>query len=104
MSKLPALTKDNFDQEVTSNDGTVMVEFGADWCGPCKALAPLLEKLADEAEGKYKVFAVDVDEESELVQKFGVRSVPSVFVFKAGKVVKTNLGLTTKANLLKMLE
>ncbi len=104
MSKLPALTKDNFDKEVDSNEGTVMVEFGADWCGPCKALAPVLEKLAEEAEGKYTVFAVDVDEETELVQKFGIRSVPAVYVFKAGKVMKTHLGLTTKANLLKMLE
>lgn len=104
MSKLPALTKSNFEQEVTQSVGTVIIAFSAPWCGPCKVLAPVLEKLAEEAEGKYKVFAVDVDEEDELVKQFGVRSVPMVVVFKAGKVTKTNLGIITKDNLLKMLE
>lgn len=104
MSKLPSLTSANFDAEINQDSGTVMVKFGADWCGPCKVIAPILEKIAEEAEGKFKVLDVDIDEEVELAQKFGIRSVPTILVFKEGKVVKSNLGTATKAKILSLLD
>lgn len=104
MSKLPSLTGATFDTEVNQDSGTVMVKFGAEWCRPCKVLSPVLESLAEDADGKFKVFDVDIDEEVELTQKFGIRSVPTVLVFKAGKVVQTNLGTATKAKLLSLLD
>lgn len=104
MSKLNNLTKDLFDKEVTQNTGIVIVEFGAEWCGPCKALAPVLEQLSAEAGEAFKVFTVDVDDEVELTKQFGIRSVPAVLIFKNGKEVKRNVGTVSKANLLKMLE
>lgn len=104
MSKLTNLTKDNFDQEVSETSGTVVVEFGDDWCGPCKAMAPVLEQFQASADGQYKVFAVDIDDEVELTQKYGVRSVPTVIVFKAGKVSKSGVGAMSRAALTKLLE
>lgn len=103
-SKLTSLTKDTFDAEVLHSDTPVFVDLGASWCGPCKSLAPIMEKLSEEADGKFKVFAVDVDEELELTKRFGVRSVPTILLFKNGKVYKQHVGLTNKENLLKMLE
>ncbi len=94
----------NFDQEVLKADGPVLVDFGATWCGPCKALAPIVDKIAEEGAGKYKVVAVDIDEAPAVAKKYGIRGVPTVVVFKGGEVKGQHVGLTNKETLLKLLE
>jgi thioredoxin 1 len=102
-SNVIELNDTNFDNEVTTSDKPVLVDFGATWCGPCKALAPIVEKLADEYAGKYKVCKVDIDEAPTVTAKFGVRGVPTVLVFKNGEKTGQHVGLTNKETLLKML-
>ncbi len=99
------LNDENFDTEVSKSAQPVLVDFGATWCGPCKALAPVVEKLADETAGKYKVCKVDIDDAPGVTAKFGVRSVPTILVFKNGEKSGQHVGAnTTKEKLLKMLE
>ena len=75
----------NFDAEVLKSESPVLVDFTATWCGPCKQLAPVVEKIADENVGKYKVAKVDIDDCPSITQKYGVRGVPTVMVFKGGE-------------------
>lgn len=93
----------NFDTEVLKSDVPVLVDFTATWCGPCKALAPIVEQLADEFAGKIKVGKLDIDEAPEHTRKYGVRSVPTVMVFRGGEKTGTNVGLTTRDKIVKML-
>lgn len=89
----------NFDQEVLKSDTPVLVDFTATWCGPCKALAPIVDQLAQELEGQVKVGKLDVDESPVTAGKYGVRGVPTVMVFKGGERAAQHVGLTTKAKL-----
>ena len=98
------LTKDNFEQEVLKCDKTVLVDFWAPWCAPCRMLSPVVEQIAGEYEGKAKVGKVNVDEEQELAAAFGVSSIPMVVVVKAGKVQAASVGFQPKAQLAAMLE
>ena len=93
----------NFDSEVLKSSVPVLVDFTATWCGPCKALAPIVEKVADDFEGKVKVGKLDIDANGELTRKYGVRSVPTVLVFKGGEKVGQHVGLTTRDKLLQLL-
>jgi len=97
-------TDANFESEVLKSDLPVLVDFTATWCGPCKQLAPIVEKLADENEGKFKVGKLDIDESKEIAAKYGIRSVPTVLVFRGGQKTNQHIGLTTKEKLLKALE
>jgi thioredoxin 1 len=97
------LNDTNFDSEVSKSDKPVLVDFGATWCGPCKILAPIVEKLADEFVGTYKVCKVDIDEAPSVAAKFGIRGVPTVLVFKNGQKTGQHVGVTNKETLLKML-
>jgi thioredoxin 1 len=97
------LNDENFDSQVKASETPVLVDFGATWCGPCKVLAPIVEKLADEYAGKFKVCKVDIDEAPTVTAKFGIRGVPTVLVFKNGEKTGQHVGVTNKETLLKML-
>ena len=91
------LNKDNFEQSISS--GVALVDFWAEWCGPCKMQLPIIEEFSGEMEGKATVGKVNVDEELELAQSFGIQSIPTLILFKDGKPVKKLVGLHSKESL-----
>lgn len=93
----------NFASEVLGSDVPVLVDFTATWCGPCKALAPIVEKVADEFAGKVKVGKLDIDANADITRKYGVRSVPTVLIFKGGEKIGQHVGLTTRDKLVTLL-
>ena len=97
------ITMDNFEQEVLNSDVPVMIDFWATWCMPCKMLAPVIEELAEEANGAYKVGKIDVDRSPSLAAQFGVMSIPTVIVFKNGKAAEKSVGVVPKNQLEAML-
>ena len=98
------LTKANFEEEVLNADGKVLVDFLASWCGPCKMIAPVIEELAEELDGRVKVGKVNVDEEAELSIQYQVMSIPTILIFENGKVVGKSVGYSDKEELLELLE
>jgi len=96
-------TDDNFEQEVLKSDKPVLIDFWAVWCGPCKMIAPIVEELAVEYEGKAKIGKLDVDENQNVSIKYGVRSIPTLLIFKDGKVVDTIIGAVPKAHIVQKL-
>lgn len=94
------LTKYNFTDEVIDSDVPVIVDFWATWCGPCRMIAPIIEELASEFYGKVKVGKVNVDEEMELAVKYQVESIPTLLLFKDGKVINKLIGLNEKEEIL----
>ncbi|MCB9577797.1 MAG: thioredoxin [Polyangiaceae bacterium] len=101
---LPQVTEQNFEQEVLATDIPVLVEFGAEWCGPCKMVAPELEALSRELEGKAKVVQVDIDRSPMLARELGVQSVPTFVVFHQGRPAGGKVGALRKAQLKEMVE
>ena len=97
--KPTSITDAEFEQEVLKADQTVLVDFWADWCGPCKMVAPFVEELAGEYNGKLKVIKVDVDANPRATAEYGVRSIPTLLVFKEGKVVEQIIGAVPKRHL-----
>ena len=93
----------NFDDEVLQSGETVLVDFTAAWCGPCKLLAPIVEEVAAAVKGKVKVGKLDIDDAPITASKMGIRSVPTLIVFKDGKAAGQHLGLTTKAKILNLV-
>ena len=94
------VTKDNFEEKVLKSNEPVLVDFNADWCGPCKMLRPILEKIADE--NKIKIVSVNIDDQDELADKYEVSSIPCLVVFKDGKEIKREIGLMPEKKILKM--
>lgn len=97
-------TDQNFDQEVLKSDKPTLVDFWAPWCGPCQMMGPVIEELAVEMGDKAKVGKINVDENQGMAAQFGVMSIPSIKIFKDGKVVKEFVGVQNKANLKSELE
>ena len=97
------LTKDNFAQEVLQSDKKVLVDFYADWCGPCQMMGPVIEEIAGERDD-IKVCKLNLDEEMEIAQQYGVMSIPTFIVFKDGEVSKKDLGAKPKSAVLAMLD
>jgi thioredoxin 1 len=93
----------NFETEVLSSEVPFLLDFSAVWCGPCKVLAPVVEKLANEYQGRVKVGKLDIDESPGVASKFGIRGVPTVVVFKGGKESGRHVGVTNKETLLKLV-
>lgn len=97
-------TDQNFDQEVIKSDKPALVDFWAPWCGPCQMMGPIISELAKEMEGKAKVGKMNVDEQPETAQKYGIMSIPSLKIFKGGQVVKEFVGVQNKDVLKEALE
>ena len=97
------ITKENFENEVIKSDIPVLIDFWATWCGPCKMLAPVIEEIAGEFEGRVKVGKVNVDDEPELAASFGIASIPTVLVIENGKVKNMSVGYRPKEEIVKML-
>ena len=93
------VTDASFEDEVINSDVPVLVDYWAEWCGPCKMIAPVLEEVADNYEGKVKVCKVDVDSNKESAQKYGIRGIPTLMVFKDGSAAATKVGALSKTQL-----
>ena len=96
---ISALTQENFAQQVLQSPSPVLVDFWAEWCGPCKMIAPLLDELADEYDGKVKIGKVNIDEHQGLAAQFGVRAIPTLLVIKNGQVAEQMVGAKSKRDL-----
>ncbi len=104
MAKPIAVTDSTFDNEVLKSNTPVLVDFWAEWCGPCRMIAPAVEELASEFDGKVKVAKVDVDNNPEISVKYNIRSIPTLLIFKNGEIVDQIIGAVPKTHLKKQLE
>ncbi|MDE6666399.1 MAG: thioredoxin [Ruminococcus sp.] len=98
------ITKENFDEEVRNYKGTVLLDFWAEWCGPCMMLSPVVSEISEELDGKIKVGKVNVDEQMELAMAFKVESIPLLVVVKDGVIQKQSVGVVPKNSILEMLK
>ncbi len=103
MADLLELTDDSFDQDVLKSDVPVLVDFWAAWCGPCKMVGPIVEEIAKDYDGKIKVGKVDVDNNRQTAMNFGIRSIPTILLFKGGDVVETVIGAAPKAQIVEKI-
>ena len=99
MSQILHVSDDSFEKDVLQSDDAVLVEYWAEWCGPCKMIAPVLNEIADENAGKLKVCKVDVDANPDVHQKFGIRGIPTLILFKGGNAEATKVGALSKSQL-----
>jgi thioredoxin 1 len=104
MSKAIEVTDAGFEKEVLQSATPVLVDFWAVWCGPCKMIAPIVEELAAEKAGKMKAVKVDVDKNQKVATQYGIRSIPTLLLFKNGRVVEQIVGALSKSTLLKKIE
>lgn len=102
--KVMAFTKENFEQEVLKSNVPVLVDFWAEWCTPCRMLAPTVDVIASDYEGKVKIGKLNVDTDSEISQKYGIMSIPTLILFKDGNAAEKSVGLVSKSLLTNMLD
>jgi len=103
-SDVVILEDGTFEQEVLKSDTPVLVDFWATWCGPCRAIAPAIDELAAEYKGKVKVAKLDIDSHQAVPQKYGIRSIPTLLIFKGGRVVDSIVGAVPKSKLAETLK
>ena len=101
---LVTITDDNFEEEVLKSDKPVLIDFWATWCGPCRIIAPIVEEMATEYDGKAKIGKLDVDSNQQTSIKYGVRSIPTLLLFKGGELKETIIGAVPKAHLVDKLQ
>lgn len=104
MAKALEFTDGNFKEEVLESDLPVLVDFWAEWCGPCRMVGPIVEELAEEYDGRVKIGKVDVDVNQQVAMQYGIRSIPSLLIFKNGEVVDQVVGAVPKAQLSRQLD
>lgn len=104
MGKALEFTDGNFEAEVLNSDKPVLVDFWAEWCGPCRMIGPVVEEMAGEYDGKAKIGKVNVDNNPEISVKYGIRSIPALLIFKDGQVVDQIVGAVPKPQLIKQLD
>lgn len=98
------ITESNFENEVLKSDKPVLIDIWAEWCGPCRMVAPIVEEIAKEYDGKIKVGKLDVDANPAVSMQYGIRSIPTLLIFKSGKVVDQIIGAVPKRNIVQKLE
>ncbi|MEE8535788.1 MAG: thioredoxin TrxA [Kiloniellales bacterium] len=99
-----AVSDDTFEADVLKADGAILVDFWAEWCGPCKVIAPALEEIAKEMDGRVRIAKVNIDENPLTPQKYGVRGIPTLMLFKDGQVAATKVGAVAKSQLQEWVE
>ena len=103
-SSIRRVTDDTFEPEVLKSDTPVLVDYWAEWCGPCKSIAPMLDEVAKEYEGRLKIAKINVDENQQVPAKFGIRGIPTLMLFKNGNVEATRVGALSKSQLTAFLD
>ena len=104
MSSAPAVTDSSFDKEVLQSDLPVLVDFWAPWCGPCRMVAPIIDELAGEYQGKAKICKLDVDNNQKTAMNYGIRSIPTILIFNGGEVVDSIVGAVPKQQIIDRLD
>lgn len=104
MSRIIHVSDDSFESDVIKSDIPVLVDYWADWCGPCKMIAPILEEIANEYAGKVKITKINIDENPSSPRKYGVRGIPTLILFKGGEVEATKVGAMSKSQMAAFLD
>ena len=103
MSELVNLNKESYNKAISSGEKTVMVDFWAPWCGPCKALTPILEEISSEMSEQVGIYKVNVDDNTDLAQEHGVQSIPTLLIYKNGSLTETIVGVKSKDELIQII-